>query len=101
VKKFAVEIVNANFGLRVFQISENEAVVNNVGVLELIFPLRDNGFPIGALGMPCIDRNDAAAGSVEIGFDPEDGAVVIDKAVFSIEVVEQFDDSWARFPARP
>ena len=39
--------------------------------------------------MAGVDRDEASAGSVEIGLEPEDWAVVVDEYVLGVEVVEQ------------
>ena len=42
--------------------------------------------------MASVDGDHASAGSVEIGLEPEDGTVVVDEDVLSVEVVEQLHD---------
>ncbi len=46
--------------------------------------------PVGAFGVAGVDGDDAAAGSVEIGVEPEDGAIIVDKGILGFEDIDQF-----------
>src|SRR6202008_1983417 len=94
VEKLAVEVVDANVGLRVFEVAENEGVVDDVGVFKFVGGLRDDRLPAGAFRVAGVDGDEAATWGLEVSFDPEDWAVVVEELVLRVEVVEQLDDLW-------
>ena len=63
----ALQVVDADFGASVLQVSQEKRIVHDVGELELVGALRDERLPVGALGMAGVDGDQAAAGSVEVG----------------------------------
>jgi hypothetical protein len=60
--------------------------------LEYVFGLRDDVHPVLALGLGGVDRDDLAPRCVEVGLEPQHGAVVAKQAVLGVEVVQQRRD---------
>jgi len=83
--------VDADFGFGVFQVREKKNDVHDVGEFEFVRALRNERFPVGALGMAGVYGDEAAARGVKICLKPEDRAVVVDEIVLSVEIVKQLD----------
>src|ERR1051326_625430 len=85
--------------MRVVQIGQYKLVLDNMRGLKSIRRFRNYGFPGRLRRVAKVDRNNATSGSIVVRADVEDGAIVADRLVGGIELIEHLDDS--RFDVGP
>src|SRR5262249_8927218 len=95
-RELPVQVEELYLRSRVFQIRRDEMIADEAHAFERFAGLRNELFPVRPVRIARINRDDAASRSVQIGAEPEQGAVIAYEIVCGLEFADQFDDFLVR-----